>query len=98
MPREVQAEIAVLKGIVAAFVMSRNTRQPLYVQQREMLTELADALWGTGPTSLDPGFASDWSEADSDVGRRRAVVDQVASLTDQSAGTWHERLVSKSRT
>ena len=33
-PREIQAEIAVLKGIVAAFVMSRNTRQPIYAQQR----------------------------------------------------------------
>ncbi len=97
-PRAVQAEIAVLKGLVAAFVMSRNTRQPLYVKQREMLTELADALWLSGPTSLDPGFATDWSGADSDAGRRRAVVDQVASLTDQSAGTWHKRLVSKLRT
>ena len=29
-PREIQAEIAVLKGIVAAFVMSKNTRQPIY--------------------------------------------------------------------
>ena len=30
-----QAEIAVLKGIVAAFVMSTNARQPIYAQQRE---------------------------------------------------------------
>ncbi|WP_200921701.1 deoxyguanosinetriphosphate triphosphohydrolase [Agromyces sp. Leaf222] len=94
-PREVQAEIAVLKGIVAAFVMSRNSRQPIYIQQREVLIELADALVATGDRDLDPGFAEDWAAASDDVGRRRAVVDQVASLTDQSALAWHERLVRR---
>lgn len=91
-PREVTAEIAVLKGIVAAFVMSKNTRQPIYTQQREVLTELASALLERGGESLDPGFAADWSAATTDAGRKRAVVDQVASLTDQSAMAWHERL------
>ena len=92
-PREIQAEIAVLKGIVAAFVMSRNTRQPIYAQQREVLTELADTLLERGEGSLDPGFAADWREASDAAGRKRAVVDQVASLTDQSAMAWHERLL-----
>ncbi len=94
-PREVQAEIAVLKGIVAAFVMSRNTRQPLYVEQREMLVELSDALWASGSGQLDRGFADDFEAAGSDADRRRAIVDQVASLTDQSAFTWHTRLVHR---
>ncbi len=92
-PAEIIGEIAALKGIVAAFVMTRNTRQPIYVQQRELLATLADALWEAGPTSLDPGFAVDWSEAPDDDARRRVVVDQVASLTDQSAMAWHDRLV-----
>jgi dGTPase len=92
-PREIQAEIAVLKGIVAAFVMSRNTRQPIYSQQREVLTDLADALYARGETALDPGFAADWLAADTDAARKRAVVDQVASLTDQSAMAWHERIL-----
>jgi dGTPase len=91
-PRQIQAEIAVLKGIVAANVMSTNARRPLYTRQRSILSELADALFETGPVDLDPGFAADWSEATTDAGRRRAVVDQVASLTDQSAETWHRRL------
>ncbi|MFF2369082.1 deoxyguanosinetriphosphate triphosphohydrolase [Agromyces sp. NPDC058110] len=94
-PREVQAEIAVLKGIVAAFVMSRNSRQPIYTQQREVLVELADALLATGDRDLDPGFAEDWATAADDAARRRVVVDQVASLTDQSALAWHERLVRR---
>lgn len=92
-PREIGAEIAVLKGIVAAFVMSRNTRQPIYAQQREILTSLADALFESGPSALDAGFAADWADAADDGARRRVVVDQVASLTDQSAMAWHERLI-----
>ena len=94
-PREIQAEIAVLKGIVAAFVMSRNTRQPIYAQQRQVLTSLADVLFATGDEHLDPGFAADWNAAADDAARKRVVVDQVASLTDQSALAWYERLVQR---
>jgi dGTPase len=92
-PRGIEAEIAVLKGIVAAFVMSENRRQPLYVEQRAVLTDLADALWRRGPAALETGFADDFLAAETDAARRRAVVDQVASLTDQSAWSWHARLV-----
>jgi dGTPase len=92
-PREIQAEIAVLKGIVAANVMSTNARQPLYTQQRTILRELAALLLDTGPANLDPGFSADWNEATSDAQRKRAVVDQIASLTDQSANSWFDRLV-----
>jgi len=91
-PRDIQAEIAVLKGIVAAFVMSRNTRQPIYAQQRQVLTSLAEVLFAAGDEHLDPGFAADWNAAPDDAARKRVVVDQVASLTDQSALAWYERL------
>ena len=92
-PREIQAEIAVLKGIVAAFVMSTNARRPIYTQQRDILTELADVLLWSAPANLDAGFTADWDAATTDGQRKRAVVDQVASLTDQSAMSWHQRLV-----
>jgi dGTPase len=91
-PRGIQAEIAALKGIVAAFVMANDTRRPVYVQQRELLVELADALLA-GPQHLDTAFADDWAAAEDDRARKRVVVDQVASLTDQSALAWHGRLV-----
>lgn len=90
-PLETQAEIAVLKGIVAANVMSTNSRQPYYERQREILTELADALWRR-PENLDTGFAGDWAAAADDTARRRVIVDQVASLTDVSASQQHDRL------
>jgi dGTPase len=92
-PRETQAEIAVLKGIVAANVMSTNARKPIYAEQRDILTDLADALLATEDRDLDAGFAADWRDAADDAARKRVIVDQVASLTDQSALAWHSRLV-----
>jgi dGTPase len=92
-PAEQRAEIAVLKGIVAAFVMVKNSRQPIYTQQREVLSTLADRIYAAGTAHLEPAFVADWNDAADDTARRRIVVDQVASLTDQSALAWFERLV-----
>jgi len=92
-PRETQAEIAVLKGIVAANVMKTNSRKPIYADQRTILTALAEQLLDSGPALLDAGFAADWHAATDDAARKRVVVDQVASLTDQSALAWHARIV-----
>ncbi|MDN4646926.1 deoxyguanosinetriphosphate triphosphohydrolase [Curtobacterium sp. PsM8] len=92
-PPEIIGEIAVLKGIVAAFVMTQGDRQPVYEDQRRVLTELLDVLADRGADALEPGFAADWRTAGDDQGRLRAVVDQVASLTDQGALAWHKRLV-----
>ena len=89
-PFETRAEIAVLKGIVAANVMSTNARKPVYARQRGILTELADGLW-SHPEHLDIGFAADWAAAPDDAARKRVVVDQVASLTDVSAMAWVKR-------
>jgi dGTPase len=91
-PRGIQAEIAALKGIVAAFVMANDDRRPVYQHQRELLQELADVLHAA-PQHLDTAFSADWAEAEDDRARKRVVVDQVASLTDQSALAWHGRLV-----
>ena len=90
-PRGIRAEIAMLKGIVAGFIMEHDTRQQVYANQRSLLHELADALWAGGGALLEPGFAALFAEAGDDAARRRVVVDQVASLTDQSAIAWHER-------
>ena len=93
-PPETRAEIAVLKGIVAANVMSHESRRPIYAHQREILTDLCAALASTGSQHLEPGFADDYAAAASDAEAMRAVIDQVASLTDQSALVWHERLTA----
>jgi len=93
-PSGIRAEIAVLKGIVAANVMSTNSRKPIYAQQRDTIVELAEALLNRGEDALEAGFAADWRAASDDAARKRAVVDQVASLTDQSANTWHTALTA----
>ncbi len=91
-PREIRAEIAVLKGIVAAYVMQSDRRQPVYRRQRGLLIELLHTLWEAGPGELEPAYAADFRAAADEAAARRAVVDQVASLTDQSAIAWYERL------
>jgi dGTPase len=45
------------------------------------------------PRTLDPAAAGAWHDAPDDAGRLRAVIDQVAQLTDSSAQHWHERLI-----
>ena len=52
-----------------------------------------EALWDRGSDALDPVFVQDWDDAADDAGRRRVVIDQVASLTDASAVTRHSQLV-----
>ncbi|SEC18321.1 dGTPase [Paramicrobacterium humi] len=89
-PHAIASEIAVLKGIVAAFVMSSDARQPIYRQQREILTSLADRLYASDGELLDVGFAADWRSAPDDAARQRVVVDQIASLTDQGAVALYE--------
>ncbi|MBO1902638.1 deoxyguanosinetriphosphate triphosphohydrolase [Leucobacter weissii] len=91
-PDEIRAEIAVLKGIVAAFVMEIDARKPIYRRQREVLTELLEALWRSEGAELEPAFAADFRAAEGEAEARRAVVDQLASLTDQSAIAWYDRL------
>ena len=73
--------------------MVKNSRQPIYTQQREVLSTLADRIYAAGTAHLEPAFVADWNDAADDTARRRVVVDQVASLTDQSALAWFERLV-----
>ncbi|WP_346923016.1 deoxyguanosinetriphosphate triphosphohydrolase [Glutamicibacter creatinolyticus] len=92
-PTETEHEIAVMKGIAATYVMTDTERQPLYADQRALLTDLVNLLMETEEKYLEPIFAADWRDAADDDERLRVVVDQVASLTDASAKEWHATLV-----
>ncbi len=96
-PRTTQLEIAVLKGIAAHYVMQADDRVLAMVRQRELLAELVEVLLARGPDGLERPFADDWAAAPDEGGRRRAVIDQVASLTDASAVAWHDRLLAQGR-
>ncbi|WP_345840635.1 deoxyguanosinetriphosphate triphosphohydrolase [Nocardioides sp. 616] len=93
-PEQTRLEIAVLKGIAAHYVMSADDRVAMMARQRELLAELVEAMWQRGPESLDAPFAQDWEDAEDDNGRRRVVIDQVASLTDASAVSRHAAVVT----
>lgn len=97
LPIEVEAEIAVLKGIVSAFLMSHESRKHFYEWQRALLAELADALLAANGAHLDSYSTSAWNQAQNEIAQRRVVVDQVACLTDQSAISLHHLLVGSKR-
>lgn len=88
-PASVRDEVVALKGVAAVFVMAADDRRGEYEQQREVLAELTDVLRTSAPEHLEASFAVDYREAADDLSRLRVVVDQVASLTDESAVGWH---------
>jgi dGTPase len=91
-PHGTALAIGVLKGVAAHYVMRADDRVAILERQREVLTELVDLLQERGPAALQPAHRADFEAADSDAARLRVVVDQVASLTDASALSWHARL------
>ncbi|NYG60703.1 dGTPase [Nocardioides daedukensis] len=90
-PRTTSDEIAVLKGVAAHYVMLSDERREVMAVQREIIEELVEAL-SARPEHLDAAFAADHAAAPDDAARLRVVIDQIASLTDSSALTWHRRL------
>lgn len=92
-PIDVAEEIAVLKGTVAAFLMTRASRRPVYDLQRTILAELCDVLLASNGKHLDAYASSAWKHAKTMEQQHRVIVDQVASLTDQSAVSLHKNLV-----
>jgi len=93
-PRAVRIQCALLKGMALRYVMRTRAAEDWYEQQRTILTELVGALCERAPEHLDPLFAPLWKAADDDAARLRVVIDQVASLTDHAAVTWHRTLVA----
>jgi dGTPase len=94
-PEDVLLEIAVLKGVVAAFLMTHESRKPYYEYQRAILGELASALLSLNGRELDSFASAAWAKARTEEQEYRVIVDQVACLTDQSAIKLHHRLVTK---
>ena len=92
-PAEVNSEIAVLKGLVSSFLMSLESRQEFYGDQRILLTELADSLLASTGANLDSYGTLAWEKASNDAERLRVIVDHVACLTDPAAIALHQRLV-----
>ena len=94
-PIEVEAEIAIFKGLASYFLMSLDERVGYYEDQRALLRELADILLASNGKHLD-GYSLDaWNRATTDSEKHRVIVDQIAVLTDAAAVKMHEELVLK---
>jgi dGTPase len=83
------SEIAVLKGIVASSVMTHNSRQPYYEDQRSLIVELSETLLSQNGNGLDSTATEAWKSAADDQAEKRVIVDYVASLTDPAAVALH---------
>ncbi|PFG19916.1 deoxyguanosinetriphosphate triphosphohydrolase [Serinibacter salmoneus] len=92
-PAGTRAEIAVLKGIAALYVMAPRENEPVYRNQRRVVRDLVHVILERPEAVLEPAFLTDYREAADDAARLRVAVDQVASLTDLSALAWHARLI-----
>jgi dGTPase len=93
-PRQQRLECSLLKGVTAHYVMSRPGVAAAQAREREVISELAEAVLIGAPVTLDPMFRPEFEAAPDDRARLRVVVDQIASLTDTSALAWHRRLRS----
>jgi dGTPase len=91
-PRRQRLECALLKGVTAYYVMSRAGAAAMQAKERELITELTAAVRIGTPGTIDLALRPRYLAASTDAERLRVVVDQVASLTDTSATTWHARL------
>ena len=91
-PAETEQEIAVLKGIAAHYVMRTDERASTMERQRALIGDLFAVLVASDGSLLDESLLWDYREAADDQARVRVVVDQIASLTDASAVSWHRRL------
>jgi len=91
-PRQQRLECALLKGVTAYYVMSRPGAAAAQARERELITELTRAVLAGAPATLDPMFAAAFAGAATHDARCRVVIDQIASLTDTSAISWHQRL------
>ena len=83
-PIDTKAQIAVLKAVVNLFVMQRKGAAENYAKEQDLILSIVDGLQ-SNPLKLDPQFKHQHDNAESSKEAKRAVIDQVASLTDSSA-------------
>ena len=91
-PQQIRAECALLKAVTARWVMARPGVEATQQREREVVAGLVTLLCDRGPDLLEPLHAGSWQAASDDAGRLRAVIDQVASLTDAAAAGLYARL------
>lgn len=96
-PEHTSYEIVALKGIAVYFVMAPREQEPFHQEELRIVEDLVDVLMSNAPEAhdaLELSFYADWQQASNDDERLRVAIDQVASLTDNSALALHSILCS----
>ncbi|WP_018143149.1 deoxyguanosinetriphosphate triphosphohydrolase [Alloscardovia criceti] len=91
-PEETAYEITFLKGLAVYSVMEPREHESFRHTQTKIIEDLVEVLMSskTEPSALlEPQFVQDWLEAGSEDEKLRVAIDQVASLTDNSAMSLH---------
>ena len=86
-PDQVRAQASTLKAVAAHFVMLSEERRVVMDTERAVLTALVER-YRSAPDLLDPVHREAWDLAAArgdDAALLRAVIDQVASLSDARA-------------
>lgn len=81
-PPQALAEVTLLKTIAVLYVMDAPVHIARQDRQRERVFRVFDYLTAGAPGSLDPMYRQWWNEAETDAGRQRVVIDQIASMTE----------------
>ena len=83
-PSNTRSQIAVLKAVVNLFVMQRKGAAENYAKEQDLILSIVAGL-ERNPDKLNTQFKSQFDDATNEKQAKRAVIDQVASLTDSSA-------------
>jgi len=92
-PADIRAECLALKGVAWFYVIGLRSGDARRARQREVIAELVELIAARAPDTLEPLLRPAWQAAPDDPSRLRVVVDQVARLTDASAGRRHAELL-----
>jgi dGTPase len=91
-PEESRYEVTALKALAARFVMTRAGADVVYERQRQLIADL-HAVIAKNPTNhLDSIYLAIWKIAADEKSQKRAIIDQMAALTDVSLPQWHQNL------
>ena len=91
-PKQAEAEVKLLKTIAVLYVMDEPAHLARQDRQRERIYRVYDYLVAAAPGSLDATFRLWWEQAETDAARDRAIIDQIASMTESRL----ERLARRS--
>lgn len=80
-PPEVLAEVTLLKSIAVLYVMDEGSHMRTQRLQQDRLARVYEYL-AASPDQLDPAFQYWYYRAGDAAGRQRAIIDQIASLTE----------------